>query len=263
MATPQAQCPLIDLPLEILNTIILLTYPEKWSGRTPPIIKALRPLPTLYQQALSLFDKRNYSYILYEDNAWGLSDMPPPVISTIHSVTIALRLPFLYASHDDNDPRTVRLRAASEALTSVTAVRVVHDGMDPDERAHSDSRSYRGDFCRLFPFLWPGCVRWFTGLKVLAVAIPGSGAWCWGGGRWSHVLGLERRDHKSIERLDYVLGVVGRLRVQEGWTAEEEGGPCAGEWVWEAEEGGVLERVTRKGLYMVEGIYQMPQRDLP
>lgn len=91
MATPLSVSPLLSVPVEIFDMIIDFLLPEQWAGQMPVIIKALRPIPQLYQRALGFFDKKQYSYILHQGNEWGFGDMADSVISGVRNLTIAVK----------------------------------------------------------------------------------------------------------------------------------------------------------------------------
>lgn len=86
-----AQCPFLNFPTVLFDIIVRLTYPEKWAGKMPAIIKALRPLPGLYQRALALFDKEHYAFVLHQGNQFGAGDMSAKAISYITKVVVAVK----------------------------------------------------------------------------------------------------------------------------------------------------------------------------
>jgi hypothetical protein len=77
-------CTLIKLAPEIRNMIFELKV--SWNGKTPEIIKALRPAPILYHEALDMLC-RNFTFRLSYDNNWMVEKWSPYMsINAIRSI---------------------------------------------------------------------------------------------------------------------------------------------------------------------------------
>lgn len=85
MSTRITEFGLRAFPPEILELIFtpLLTF----TGKTPPLLVALRADPQLYQEALSTFRKLN-TFKLHRGNKWMTGDMNPSAIQSIRALTV-------------------------------------------------------------------------------------------------------------------------------------------------------------------------------
>lgn len=61
----------------------------QWNGRTPHLIKALRPDRELYQEALYIF-YRNNRFRLHKWNGWTFGDMTKKAVLTFTKITIVV-----------------------------------------------------------------------------------------------------------------------------------------------------------------------------
>jgi hypothetical protein len=76
----------VDLPLELYEAIFMHLCAD-WKGRTPNIIKALRPNKKLYLEALRIFYRHN-TYVFHRENNWSFGDMTKDAVATIEKVRI-------------------------------------------------------------------------------------------------------------------------------------------------------------------------------
>jgi hypothetical protein len=81
-------CPLHKLPPELREEIFkpLLV---NWNGKTPSLIKALRPDKTLYSEALEIFYKHS-RFIFHRENDWSFGDMTKEAVPSIGRVKIVV-----------------------------------------------------------------------------------------------------------------------------------------------------------------------------
>ncbi|TVY89155.1 hypothetical protein LAWI1_G005798 [Lachnellula willkommii] len=61
----------------------------EWNGKTPDLIKALRPDKKLYQEALYIF-YRNNRFVLHKGNGWTFGDMTKKAVLTFTKITIVV-----------------------------------------------------------------------------------------------------------------------------------------------------------------------------
>ncbi|CZR51033.1 uncharacterized protein PAC_00908 [Phialocephala subalpina] len=87
--SPNVQtCSLMKLPLELRNMVYNLALPEEWDGKSPELIKALRQFRMLYDEALLVFHKKEYIFVLGKGNNWSFEGMSTRTIATIKAVKI-------------------------------------------------------------------------------------------------------------------------------------------------------------------------------
>lgn len=83
-------CTLNKIPPEIRDQIFNLTLDEEWTGQMPTLIKALRTDPKIYNEAIAIFYRMKYTYVLSSRNSWGLGSMSEAVLKTIKKVKISV-----------------------------------------------------------------------------------------------------------------------------------------------------------------------------
>lgn len=62
---------------------------DVWIGETPELLKALRPEPILYNQALDLFYRQN-TFVLGKRNAWSMEGMSEETIKSLEKIELLL-----------------------------------------------------------------------------------------------------------------------------------------------------------------------------
>jgi hypothetical protein len=75
-----------ELPIELYEGIFTPLCVD-WEGKTPNIIKALRPEKRLYNEALKIFFRHN-TYVFHRENNWSFGDMTKDAVATIERVRI-------------------------------------------------------------------------------------------------------------------------------------------------------------------------------
>lgn len=84
------QCKLVKLPREIRELIYKFALPEEWEGKPPVIIEALRQFRLLYDEAMIIWHKMDYAWILRKENNYSFLDLSPKMISNIRNIKIVV-----------------------------------------------------------------------------------------------------------------------------------------------------------------------------
>jgi hypothetical protein len=81
-------CSLHKLPPELREEIFKQQLVH-WDGKTPCLIKALRPDKKLYTQALGIFFRHN-AFTFHKENNWSFGDMTQAAVLSIERVKISI-----------------------------------------------------------------------------------------------------------------------------------------------------------------------------
>ena len=81
-------CTLYKLPPELWGGIFTPLYLD-WNGKTPNLIKALRPEKKIYVEALEIFYKHNV-FKLHSGNGWSFGDMTKGAVLSVARVRICV-----------------------------------------------------------------------------------------------------------------------------------------------------------------------------
>jgi hypothetical protein len=81
-------CLLHTLPPELREAIFKPLLVD-WDGKTPNLVKALRPDKQLYNEALAIFYKFNV-FIFHKGNGWSFGDMTKEAVLSLGRVRICV-----------------------------------------------------------------------------------------------------------------------------------------------------------------------------
>jgi hypothetical protein len=87
----EVKCSLNILPPEMRLKIFKLVLSDQWEGKVPALIKALRPVNKLYQEAITMFFTRSKRFRLHQGNDWKFGNMSDKVLSSIGRISIYLK----------------------------------------------------------------------------------------------------------------------------------------------------------------------------
>ena len=88
--TQEMKSTLNILPPEIRVKIYKLVFPEEWEGKVPILIKALRPVRKLHDEAAVEFFTSHKVFKLHKANGWSFADMSDKALLSIRRIAIML-----------------------------------------------------------------------------------------------------------------------------------------------------------------------------
>jgi hypothetical protein len=225
-----------------------------WNGKTPNLIKALRPDRKLYNEALGVFYRHNI-YTFHEGNGWSFGDMPKEAVLSLDRVRICTGSP-------------LRTKIMSKGLWEVGGSKSRLSNFDATDKTHtslSDAANIRevtieyqneGELgtCAAFPpFISFGNMSYssnyflvpFQNLKRVELILPKP--YSDGGTLWMSLYNYWEKVYSvGIGLANDRLGVLGKLSTVSALHFEEEG-PTMEDlmeatklrevWFWQAEEG--------------------------
>lgn len=91
----------MKVPVELRRMIFDLALPDEFDGTTPELLRGFRQFGMLYDEALSAFHNKNYTFVLNKTNNWSFDHLDPKVLATIK--TVKLTVTYVVHSIDEND----------------------------------------------------------------------------------------------------------------------------------------------------------------
>jgi hypothetical protein len=241
------------LPPELREAIFKPLLVDR-NGKTPNLIKALRPDRKLYKEALGVFYRHNI-FTFHEGNGWSFGDMAKEAVLSLDRVRICT-----------GSPLTSKIM--SNGLWEVGGSKLRVSNSDATDKTHtslSDAENIRvviieypsngelGTHAAFPPFISFGNVSYssnyflllFQNLKRVELILPkpysdGGSLWTPLYDRWESIYG------GGIELANERLGVLGKLSTVSALHFEEEGPTMENlmqatqlreVWFWQAEEG--------------------------